>query len=221
MKRLSLFKVALIALTLGLLLVACGGDAQEAPPNDTNNGTNQEEPTPTAETTDNVDTSSVEGDEPAVTFVYSGLVDQTYDVAYAEANDLTYAYQFFIDDFTQAFYQWDAVFRNNDFTLMSRVIFYVSADIEPGTYDVAYAPSGNNKVPEGFQVGARITYKNDADEIDFNADTINGTFTIDIDDRNLVNNTFQLVGTNEDGDTINASGSFQNFENRFETEENG
>ena len=150
------------------------------------------------------------------TLTLSGLVAREFTtLASFEDETMTYTRQYFLDDFTNEF-RWDSSFRDNDFAYMAEVIFYLPADIQPGTYEVAYAPPGNQQVPDGFQVGTRLTYENGSESIDFSADAISGTITITVDERNYANATFSITGTDsETGESLTANGTFQYFENQF------
>lgn len=153
---------------------------------------------------------------PEIMLTLSGLVTQEFTTLRAFEDDtLTSVTQYFLDDFSNEF-RWDANFRDNDFTHMAEILFYFPSDIQPGTYDVAYAASGNQKVPEGSQVGARLSYQDDDASIDFNADTITGTVSIAVDERNYASATFTITGTDSDtGESLTLDGTYLYFENQF------
>lgn len=153
---------------------------------------------------------------PEATLALSGLVDAQYSPQTSYEDDQqTVITQYLLDDFSNEF-NWMANYRQNEFLYSVEVSFFLAGNIAPGTYDVAYAPSGNQRVPEGLQVGARISYQNTDSGIDFSADTITGTLTIAVDDRNYASATFELVGTDsESGETLNVTGSFDYFESQF------
>jgi len=153
---------------------------------------------------------------PDASFTLSGVVDREYTATMAFEDDTqTYVTQYFIDEYSNEF-RWDVVYREAQFQYMAQTIFYLTSDIAPGTYEIIYAPSGNQHIPEGSQVSARLSYAEEGAGIDFNADTITGTITIEIDERNYVSNTFEIVGVDSDtGETLTAIGTFQYYENQF------
>lgn len=155
---------------------------------------------------------------PETTLNLSGLVSQEFSRLTAFEDDTqTYSTQYNFDDFSSE-YRWDINYRHTDFEYMAEVIFFLASDIQPGTYDVAYAPPENQRVPEGLQVGARLSYEDTISGLEFRADTITGTITIEINENNYASNTYEIVGTDsESGETLTATGTFSYYESIFGT----
>lgn len=157
---------------------------------------------------------------PQIIANFSGLVTETYDFQAALVSDDVdrHSYQFKYDDFTKE-YNLNLVLTNEDFTRLLEIDFWLVSDIQADTHSVVARNRTDSGIyiPEGETVGARIGIKDEANGLDFVTDSIIGTFTYGLNERDAVMGSFEITGTNsETGETVTISGSFDHLPNIFE-----
>jgi len=157
---------------------------------------------------------------PQIVATFSELVSDTYDFQAARVSDSTdrHSYQFKFDDFTKQ-YNLNFILANEDYSRVLEVDFWLANDIQAGIHDVVIRNRTDSGIyiPEGAVVASSISVDNEANGIDFVADSITGTLTYSLNERGAVTGSFDITGTNsETSETVAVSGTFDHLPNIFD-----
>jgi len=157
---------------------------------------------------------------PQIVANFSGLVSDTYDFQAASVSDSAdiHTYQFKFDDFTKE-YNLNIVLANEDYSRILEVDFWLASDIQPGTHDVVVRNRTDSGIyiPEDAVVASRIGVDDEANGIDFVADSITGTLTYSLNERGNVTGSYDITGTtSETSETVSVNGTFDHLPNIFE-----